>query len=70
MTTNLVAEIRQYASKHYEASGWDILVESWSDESILAALQGETDLGKAIVILGKQLDDLDDYRMDIQATAF
>jgi hypothetical protein len=37
-TAALVAEVRAYAQAHYEAGGWDVVVECWTDEDIAGAL--------------------------------
>lgn len=33
-TEALVDFVREYAEKHYESGGWDVIVEAWSDEDI------------------------------------
>jgi hypothetical protein len=66
----LVAAVRAHARKHYERGGWDILIECWEDSDIEDAMGASTTEAGAIRTCAKVLGIMDDYRTDIQATAF
>lgn len=66
-----IALIRAHALANYNKDGWDILVETYEDEDILEAIEGKAvTVDEAIKVLGKVLKVADDYRKEIQSTAF
>ena len=66
----IIKAVRTWALKNYNKRGWDILVECWEDDDILAALgEIQTD-GAAILRIGQQLKRVDEYRKGIQREAF
>jgi hypothetical protein len=66
-TAELVQAVRDYAITWYHDGGWDLVVESWSDAEIEAAIQGaKTDRG-AIRKVWAEIKPLHAYRAEIQA---
>ena len=66
-----IALIRAHAVQHYNEDGWDILVETYEDEDILDIIEGKAvTVEDAIKVLHAGLKIQDDYRKEIQATAF
>lgn len=68
--TELIAAIKAYALAHYEEDGWDVLVECWNDGHISDELGRVSTLRGAIWKLKKVLATYNDYRSEIEATAF
>lgn len=66
----LVAAVREHARKHYEESGWDYVVECYSDADIVCAAGGATTAEAAIRNVGKLVRVLDERRRDVQAEVF
>lgn len=69
----LITTVRDYAQRHYNSNGWDVLVECWEDADIIAAITPHptiTTTDAAIRHIGKQLKLVHDYSRDIQAEAF
>lgn len=66
----LIKAVRKHAIANYEEGGWDIVVECWVDEYIGTLIFGATTPEEAIKLVGDAVGDLDEYRQDIQATAF
>lgn len=66
----LVAAVRAHARKNYSKGGWDILVECWDNADIEEAIGNATTEDAAIRACARTLGIMDDYRADIQATAF
>jgi spore coat protein CotH len=70
-TKKFLADIREHAIKHYNEDGWDILVETYEDEDILEIIEGKAvTFDEAIKVLHKGLKIQDDYRKEIQSTAW
>ena len=44
----LIAEVRAYAVEHYDDGGWDVIVETFSDDELAAAIGGARTLGGAL----------------------
>ena len=44
----LIAEVRAYAVEHYNDGGWDVIVETFSDDELAAAIGGARTLGGAL----------------------
>jgi len=62
----LIAYIRAYAYEHYN-SGWDEVVEAWSDGDILEVLsETQFDLPKTMDLIQSIMD----VRAEIRDTAF
>lgn len=64
--SNWIERIREHASTHYEEDGWDILVESWTDEDITEVIDECVSYEEAIYSLSDILSAIDDYREDIR----
>jgi hypothetical protein len=69
-TQALVAGVRAHAEKCYEWGGWDILVETWSDEEIVAEMGYATSVAGAIAKVRKVVGLQGSARAEVQATAF
>jgi hypothetical protein len=67
---NLVEAVRQYARKHYNTRGWDIVVEAWADGDILEAIEDASTPAVAIARVAKIARIQDSVRADVQAEAF
>jgi hypothetical protein len=66
-----LALIRAHALQHYNEDGWDILVETYEDEDILDIIEGKAvTFDEAIKVLQAGLKIQDDFRKEIQSTAF
>jgi hypothetical protein len=71
MNTNaLIQAVRDHAQEHYEADGWDILVECWDNSDIAEKIEGADTKAEAIAKCAYILDLLDENRREIQSTAF
>ena len=74
MTTmqEMVQSVRSYAIAHYNQSGWDSIVECYSDSELAEEiLRGKcSTVAEAIAYVGKGCNVWDDYRRDIEAEAF
>jgi len=66
---NILAAVKQYALDHYEEDGWDIVVECYGDEEILAIIGKKTEKS-AIAAVKKHVRPQYEYRREIQAEAF
>ena len=66
----LIAKIREHALRNYNQDGWDYLVECYSDNDIILLVAECESYEQAIAKLAKLLKIKDDYRSDIQSTAF
>lgn len=69
---DLIKAVRAHALAHYEEDGWDYVVECYEDADLqqLIEEEGATTAEEAIKALGKVMKLKDDYRKDIQGTAF
>ena len=62
----LVAAVRAHAVRHYD-EGWDVVVESWSDEEILEVIQWASYARGAINLMGTKVKRHNLVRHDVQA---
>lgn len=67
---HLVNAVRKYAIDHYEEDGWDYVVECWMDGDILEVIEDAETPAQAIKRVRAVIKPLDEYRRDIQASAF
>jgi len=69
---DMIAGVRQHAAENYETGGWDYLIECYSDLEIAEAIEnaGAQSIAEAVDVLGCDLAIRDDYRRDIEATAW
>lgn len=74
MTTiqEMVAAVKTYAIAHYNEGGWDSIVECCEDSELAEEIEeGKcSSIEEAIAYVGKGCNIWDDYRRDIEATAF
>lgn len=72
MTTQdeMVKAVKAHAKANYEQDGWDYIVECYSDDEIVELLDGAETVYEAIATVGSVMKDKDDYRKEIEATAF
>ena len=64
MKRKLIEAVIEHAVDHYELEGWDILVESWSDEEIWSWIEGAADVKEAIRLAAQALKPINDHRME------
>jgi hypothetical protein len=70
MNNDLIAAVKAHALTHYEESGWDIVIETYSD-SVIAEIIGKCRTAKGAIRAVKQhVSPIAEYRADIQAEAF
>ena len=62
----LAERIRQHATVHYSEDGWDILVESWTDEYINGVVRDCKTYEDALVKCSNILAFLDSVRSEIE----
>lgn len=66
----LIEAVRKHALAHYEESGWDILVEAWSNADIRRRMGSATTLEEAIKTISGYLRVAYQFRGEIEGTAF
>lgn len=66
----LVQAVKQHALGNYEDDGWDYLVECYEDAEVLELIGDATTVEGAIKAVGRVMKIKDDYRKDIEATAW
>lgn len=66
---DLVAAVKQFANSNYE-NGWDIVVETMTDEEIAEEIAGSKTPEEAIKKMAIIVDLYNDKRQEIQSTAF
>lgn len=67
----LIEAIREHAVRHYESGGWDLVVETMDDAEIIEHLRHDMWTKKqAINIIASHIAIHDEYRAEIQSTAF
>lgn len=67
---DLIKAVRAHGIRNYEEDGWDVLVECWSDDDIVDAIQNAKTVAIAIKRVAKVLTEYNSYIEDIQASAF
>lgn len=67
---SLIAEVRAYATEHYEDGGWDVIVECWEDRDIAKAIAGATTLLGARRKLSAVVSIFADHEADARNSAF
>jgi hypothetical protein len=67
---DIIAAVRVHAKAHYNEGGWDYVVEAYDDSEILEEIGDAKTAEEAIRNIGKILKLRDDYRKDIEASAF
>lgn len=71
MTKNeLVKAVKAHAVDNYETGGWDYLVECYSDAEVAELIGRATTVKGAIKKVAEVMGIKDDYRKDIQGTAW
>lgn len=65
----LVKAVREHAVANYETAGWDYVVETMSDDDIVASIGRSWTAKGAIATVGKHLAPIADARSDAQAEA-
>lgn len=68
--SEMVAGVKAHALRHYEEGGWDVVVECMEDSDILREVEGCKTVAGAIRKVGAVVGVYDDYRKEIQATAW
>ena len=70
MMKDLVAAVRAHGIENYYNDGWDIVTESYDDAQIAKAIGTARTAATAIKNVARVLNDVDDYRKEIQSTYF
>lgn len=72
MTQTLVDFIKAHAESNYEAGGWDVIVECYSDKDILDTLTeaGATTEEQALAAFSFSVDVWADLQADARNSAF
>jgi len=69
---DLISAVESHARKNYSEDGWDYIIEAWDREDIKAVLnqsQASTN-EEAILAVALKINDLAEYRTDIEGTVF
>jgi len=68
----MVKAVLDHAADHYEEDGWDYVVECWTPAEVAEKLEhaGAQTPEEAIDVIHCEVKIRDDYRKDIEATAF
>ena len=66
----MIAHVKTFALNHYDTNGWDLIVETYSDEEIAEAIGDARTWLQAIRNVRDHIAPMADYRADIQAEAF
>ena len=68
----MIEAVKSYARSHYNEGGWDSIVECYEDSELAQEIEkGKcSSIEEAIAYVGKGCNIWDDYRRDIEATAF
>lgn len=66
----LVSGVKSYALRNYDRSGWDVVVETMSDEEIAEVIGNARSYNGAIYRVGQHVRPFADYRSEIQSEAF
>jgi hypothetical protein len=69
-TKEMVDGVKAHAVENYEEDGWDYLVECYDDAEVAELIEGATTVAEAIELAAEIMKIKDDYRKDIQATAW
>lgn len=67
---DFVKAVKDHAIVNYNKDGWDYVVECWSDAEITEEIKGCKSEREAIARMHKIVKAQDDYRSDIQGSAF
>ena len=62
-----IEKVRAYALANYEQGGWDIVVESYSDNEIKEALDQHGTVKGALVAIALDIGAYDQYRHEIKS---
>jgi hypothetical protein len=62
----VVKTVREHARVHYNEGGWDYVIESFSDEEIIAICKGLGKLDACILAVRAVVRNLDERRKEIQ----
>jgi len=66
---DLIEAVKDYASLKYDA-GWDVVVETMSDDDIAEVIKGSTTVMGAKRAMSRHIGPRNEYAAEIRATAF
>ncbi len=69
-TNELVAAVKAHARKHYNAGGWDVIVECWGDAQIAECVGRATTTRGAIRAVGQIAGIYAERQADAKNSAF
>ncbi len=67
---NFVQAVKDFARANYNKDGWDYVVECWADDEIAQEIKGAKTAEDAIKRMKRIVKTQDDYRSEIQSTAW
>lgn len=67
---DFVQAVKDYALANYNKDGWDVIVECWADDEIAFEIKGVKTAEAAIRRMHRLAKAQDDYRSEIQSTAW
>jgi hypothetical protein len=65
-----VQEIKAYAVENYDTAGWDFIVETYTDEDILALIKDCISFQEAIDTMLEHIRPLSEFRSEIISSEF
>jgi hypothetical protein len=67
---DFVQAVKDFARANYNKDGWDYVVECWADDEIAQEIKGAKTAEAAIKRMKRIAKTQDDYRSEIQSTAW
>jgi hypothetical protein len=58
MVKEMVKAVKDHAARNYNQDGWDIVIESCTDEEIEGMIEGCTTCEEAITAVGRQVKEI------------
>jgi hypothetical protein len=66
----MVEAVKKFANASYEHNGWDLVVETMSDEDIADLIKNCTNAIQAVSEVKRYIAPIHEHRREIQSTAF
>ena len=69
----IIAAVRSHAVTHYITGGWDVVAECWDEHDIIEITNFPdypASIEEAVQRVAVVVADIDEYRKEVQATAF
>jgi hypothetical protein len=65
-----VGKIKAHALKNYENDGWDTVTEAMDVDELADQIKDAKSYAEALMSVARSVKNYDEYRRDIQGTAF